>query len=387
VTRLAGGSAIVPVLAACMLAAGCAGTAHSPRASTPAAAPAEPLDTSVSAVAGTWATVVMGGSAAQYNNFWQVLIRPAGDARWRLVTPPGTADNGGVVLAPGDGRSAVAAVRPSQYLTYTPLARTRDVGTEWAALSPLDARLARTPGSLAVLPGGSRLLALTSIGTAEQSGRSSGTWTTLATARALAATPAGQRCGLRAVSAVAYAPSGVPLLAGQCAHSGTAGIFADIGGTWRMAGPAMPASLAGQDIAVLRLAEAGGRVSALLQAGSGHALSLLAAWSATGTSAWTISAQLRLRNAALASASFGPAGTVAVSTASGSGATITDGGSWRALPALPRGTAVLAPRAGGLVDALAARGSTLTVWELPAGGTAWARAQVISVPIQYGSSG
>ena len=61
------------------------------------------------------------------------------------------------------------------------------------------------------------------------------------------------------------------------------------------------------------------------------------------------------------------------------------GASWRALPPLPAGTATLAPGPGGGYDALAVSGSVLTVWRLDA--AAWARAQVIDVPIEYGSSG
>ena len=47
----------------------------------------------------------MGGSAADHNNFWQLFVRPAGTGSWRLVTPPGVATNGGLVVAsPGAGR-------------------------------------------------------------------------------------------------------------------------------------------------------------------------------------------------------------------------------------------------------------------------------------------
>jgi len=63
------------------------------------------------------------------------------------------------------------------------------------------------------------------------------------------------------------------------------------------------------------------------------------------------------------------------------------GSAWRTLPALPAGTATLAPGPGpgpGTFDALAVSGSRLTVWRLA--GTAWARVQVINVPILYGSS-
>jgi hypothetical protein len=47
----------------------------------------------------------------------------------------------------------------------------------------------------------------------------------------------------------------------------------------------------------------------------------------------------------------------------------------------------LAPsgRGGGSYDALAVSGSKLTVWRLAQG--AWAKVQLITVPIVYGSSG
>ena len=90
-------------LAAAMLAAGLRQRARpAPPARRPRPPPPAPsLDTSLVTAAGTWAVAVMGGSVAQDNNFWQLFIRPAGSTRWKLVTPPGTADNGGLVLAGG----------------------------------------------------------------------------------------------------------------------------------------------------------------------------------------------------------------------------------------------------------------------------------------------
>ena len=41
---------------------------------------------------------------------------------------------------------------------------------------------------------------------------------------------------------------------------------------------------------------------------------------------------------------------------------------------------------GLLGTVLAVSGSTLTVWQLDRGSTVWAKAQSMSVPIQYGSS-
>ena len=62
-------------------------------------------------------------------------------------------------------------------------------------------------------------------------------------------------------------------------------------------------------------------------------------------------------------------------------------GAWRPLPALPPGTATLAPGPAGGWDALAVHGTKLAIWQLPLGGAAWAATQTISVPIVFGSSG
>ena len=109
----------------------------------------------------------MGGPVASHNNFWQLFLRPAGSSRWKLVTPPGIADNGGLVLAAGAGPSVITAFRPSQYLTYTPLTATADGGQAWSSTGPLDGTLANVPDALAASPGTGRLLALLANGTAE----------------------------------------------------------------------------------------------------------------------------------------------------------------------------------------------------------------------------
>ena len=163
---------------------------------TQATQPAPSLNTTLVTAAGTWAVAVMGGSAAQYNDFWQLFIRPAGTTRWQLVTPPGTADNGGLVLA-GGGQSLVTAFRPSQNLTYSPLIETRDAGQAWSSLSPLDAALASTPDALAIKPGSGTLLALLAGGTAELAAPGYTTWTTLASQQTLAATPPAGAAGCR----------------------------------------------------------------------------------------------------------------------------------------------------------------------------------------------
>ncbi len=386
-TAAARRAGIAAAVAAGILAAGCGSAAPAPHATAAAQVPVAPLDTSLASAAGTWATVVMGGSAAQHNNFWQLFIRPAGSTAWRLITPPGTADNGGLVVAVAAGQTAITAFRPSQYLTYTPLSKTSDAGKTWAALGPLDSALASTPGSLSMQAGGSRVLALTAKGAAEEAAAGGGSWRTLATARTLATTPAGQRCGLRSLTAVAYTPAGLPMLAGACSHPGTAGIFAGQDGTWQPAGPAMPVGLAGEDATVLRLADTGGQTIALMQVGSGRTASLVVAWSA-GNGSWTVSAPLQLKDATLAAASFGLGGSVAVILRGNRGETVAAGRTaWQSLPSLPSDTATLAMGPAGALDALSARGGRLTIWQLAPGSAAWSVSQTINVPIQYGSSG
>ena len=89
-------------------------------------------------------------------------MRPAGASRWSLVTPPGVADNGGLVAA-GAGASLVVGFRPSQNLVFSPLATSTDAGRNWTP-GLLDAGLADTPGAIAVGPSG-RTLALLQDGT------------------------------------------------------------------------------------------------------------------------------------------------------------------------------------------------------------------------------
>jgi hypothetical protein len=374
------------VLAGTVLAAGCGSAARQPGA-PPVPAPPPSLATSLVTPTGTWAVAVMGGSAAEHDNFWQLFVRPTATGKWRLATPPGVASNGGLVLATPGAGSVVAGFRPSQELSYSPLATTHDNGKAWTA-GLIGAALADVPDALAAAPGGGHLLALLTSGNAELSGPGGTAWTRLATRQTLAASVAGRRCGLGSLAAAAFTPSGVPLLAASCTHPGTAGVFAYVGGSWQLAGPTLPASYAHQRVSVLRLTTTAGTTTALLAAGTGTEQRLLAAWS-TGIGAhWALSQPLPLHGAKPTSVSSGPGGTVAVVLTGHHAQTITGpGGSWRSLPALPPGTATLAPGPAGRWDALAVHGTRLAVWQLPPGHPAWATTQIISVFIQFGSSG
>ena len=364
------------------LAAGC-GSQTAPASTPSLQVQTAPLSTSLVTAQGAWAVTVMGGPAASENNFWQLFVRPAGASRWSLVTPEGVADNGGLVAASGaGGASLLVGFRPSQGLTYSPLASSTDTGKNWTP-GLLDADLAGVPDAMAVAPSG-RTLALLRDGGIEAAATSgaaaAGQWSPLTSLSALAATAPGRGCGLVAVNAVTFGPNNVPMVAGSCVRRGVAGIFAETGGVWQAAGPVLPAGSGGDQVQALGLAATADGNAALLLAGSG----LLAAWSAGGR--WTVSGPVAAAGGVRASG-FGPGGSVWVLLGGGRAETIGGPGSaWRALPALPTGVATLAPGPGsGGYDALAVSGSRLAVWRLA--GTAWAKVQVINVPIQYGSSG
>jgi hypothetical protein len=332
----------------------------------------------------------MGGAGP--NLFWQLFALPAAGGRWKLETPPDAATNGALILAgrqgPGTaGGTMVVGIRPSLDLTFSPVTSTSDAGSAWTTLAP-EPGLADVPDALAAAPGGALVALDKDQGVSELSSPGTANWSALSSQRAVAATAAGRACGLTALTATAYTASSMPLLGGACGNAGVAGIFAYSAGTWRLAGPALSGPLAGQRVQVLRLTRVGGTDTALLQAGSGPSAVLAAAWTPDSGGHWTVSPVLKLAGARPASASFGANGATGVTLANGRGALI-DGphAAWQQLPALPAGRSVtLALPAGQAPEALAADAGVLTVSRLAPGAARWTTAQVVKVPIQYGSS-
>jgi hypothetical protein len=381
--------AVAAVLAIGILAGGCGSVTR--RAAAPAPRPVSlPLATSLAAGQVTWAVVPMGAAAGP-NLFWHLFVLSARGNRWTLATPPDVATNGAIAMGVQDGGSLVAGIHPSLLLDFSPITSTPNGGRTWSTGAP-DPGLANVPDALGAAPHGGQLIALDRNGSADLAGAGHAGWTTLTSTRALAATPAGRACGVAGLTAAAFSTSGSPMLAGSCTRPGVAGIFADQGGTWHASGPPLPASLRQQKVQVLRLTQAGSRLTALLQAGAGRAARLVTAWT-TGSS-WTLSAPLRLTGRSVLSSSFGSGGAAAVELTGQRGEFVAGpGSSWQPLPRLPQGrTVTLALPAGGGVDALATDGSLLTAWRLsPAqhsgtGGGTWIKAQATKVPIQYGSS-
>jgi len=384
---LAAALIVVPAL----LCAGCGGAAHHtavPAARRSASAPrfAPPsLATSLAGPGATWAAVPMGAASGP-DLFWQLFVLPPGSARWSLATPPDIATNGALILATPDGRELVTGIRSSLYLAFSPITSTADAGRDWATSPPIASGLAGVPDALAAGPAG-QMIALDRAGGAERADRGRTGWATLTSERSLAGTPAGRACGLTGLTAAAYTPAGMPLLAGTCTRPGQAGIFASTGRAWQAAGPALPASLAGQPVDVLRLTRTGGHDVALLQAGTGPGASLLAAWT-SGGDRWELSHPFRLGGSQVLSVSFGTSGSAAVVLNGNRGENIAGPGAvWQRLPELPPGrTVTLALPPAGALTALTASGARLTIWRLVPASATWSMTQAINVPIQYGSS-
>jgi len=366
--------------------AGCGSASTPPEVtSSRVTAAAGPLATTMTTASGVWAVVVMGGSAAEENNFWQLFTVPARGSLWSLVTPPAVADNGGLVTAADTGGTSQlrVAFRPSQSLTFSPLASTADDGRAWTT-GLLDAAIAADPDALAAR--GTSMLALLADGTVERSASSGASWSTLVRPGVLTASAAGSRCRVTALTAVSLTSSGTPLAGAACSAPGSAGIFAYVQGTWRATGPALTGSLASQPVRVLRLTGTATGNTALLMAGTGSTARLYAAWTSDG-SRWTISPPFPTDGARVRSSGTGPGSLMWVMLADGRAVTVSSRSvSWGSLPAPPAGTAVLGVLPAGTIDALAVAGSSLTLFQLTGTPGTWSKAQEIKVPIQYGSS-
>jgi hypothetical protein len=325
------------------------------------------------------------------------------------------ADNGGLVAAAPTSPAAtgkaggasvaglVAGFVPSQDLTFSPLASSRDGGRHWAP-GLLPTGLAAAASALAAGPDG-RLIALTGSGV-QLSGPGGTGWSPLVSTKALAASPAGRSCGLTGLTAVAFGPDGAPLLAGSCRRPGVTGIFILSGAQWRLAGLKPPAGFAGRPVTVVQLTmTAPGKLTALLAAGRAHGRGqdqgqdLAAAWLGDGQP-WTTSALLPLAGRTLLSTAAGADGTAGVilsggraaiiRPSAGTGSTGRTGApspAWTALPALPARAADLVLGPGRQVSVLTTARTTVTDWQLSPPGTAWSPGQKLTIPVPFGSSG
>jgi len=350
------------------------------------------LATSFVSTAGSWAVVPMGTLSDPLNTFWQVFFRATGAAAWSLVTPPGVADNGGLVSTGGASTVLTSGFEPSDDLRFSPTAQTADNGRSWSA-GLLGQGLALVPDALGGAPQpagpGLRALVRTAGGTVLASDDGLSGWRVSVSRRGLAATAAGRRCRLGALTGVAVA-DGATVVAGTCRSAGVVGLFTPGPTGWRLIGP--PAGVVAGPTTVLRLSATGPDDLVALVAGArGSRLRVL--WTADGGTTWTASPSLGVApGSAVVSSGFGGSGAPAVvllrrpGSAGLAAADVSPGApAWRVLPRPPPGTAAVVEGPDGAVDALTVASTRMTDWALNASGS-WTRGAVVVVPIQFGSS-
>jgi hypothetical protein len=338
----------------------------------------------------------MGHLDDPLDTFWQLFRLSSGSNRWVLATPPGVASNGGLVASIAPSGSVLAGFEPTQDLLFSPLARSTDQGATWAP-AILPGALAPAPDSLVASSDGQELALLRGgPGRVVESDAGMQSWKTVVSERTLATDPSASACGIEQFTAIGLGAAdsagtgtaGTPVIGAACAHANHSGIFEQVGDDWVPVGPALPGAHLGQT-EVIRLLSTPNGAAALVRAGTGSSATLFAMWSTDGLKHWTISAGLPLAGGILTSTGTTTTGFVVAVTgadARRSASVVSPVATgWEHLVAPPAGTSTVVATPDGSFDALMASQSTLDVYMLGRGG--WSRTQVLSVPIQYGSSG
>jgi hypothetical protein len=296
------------------------------------------------------------------------------------------ADNGGLLIATGDPRSVIVAVRPSQLLKFTPLAVSSDHGSSYSpALLPDE--VAATPDALASSSAATGSTVALTGSEALTSPPGLANWQPFTSFAALRA-GAGASCGLQQLTAVAVT-AGARVVAGDCEHTTVAGVFAPgLDGGYHLAGPAVPVSSQASAVEVLRLVPYQNGLAVLLGRHPGPHPSYQAAWEPTLSGAWSLGPEMA--SGPLVSTSVMAGGGFAIVTEGTSGnlnaAVISPGlATWQSLPAPPARTSVVSVMSGR-TDAMAVDGSSFQDFQLS--GSGWRSAgPPLKVPIDYGSSG
>ena len=367
------------------ITAGC--SSHSSASSSATAANGSvgvPLATSVSTSTSSWATFPMGHLDDPSNTFWEVFTMPSGGQRWAEHTPPDVADNGGLVIAP-TSTGVVVGFRPSQLLSFSPLASTDDGGVTYTP-GLLPGGLADVPDALSVSPSGhAAALTATQVLT---SAATLSPWQPVTTSAAIRALPAGQACGVEQVTAVMTTDTDT-FVGLSCSKRGVVGLLKRAGSAFVSADVPLPTADANDVIEVLRVVQYNRGIAALLGLRNGSTTNYVAAWNSTpGSAAWTLSAPQPLGGALISTAVTSGVG-FAVLTKASSGAlsaavVAPQGSAWTQLPTPPAGTATIAV-AGNRTDALVADSATFTDYQVTDG--KWVNVQTVQVAIPYGSSG
>jgi hypothetical protein len=381
---------LVVVSTVLMTSPGGATTVEHARAPRTPTALSVPLATSVQSTSGSWVTLPMGHLGDPLNTFWQLFFRPSSGNRWsNVVEGTGVATNGGLVLAP-EGGSLLLGVLPSNRLHFSPVLSTANGGRTYSPGPVLMSGLARRPEALSASTGGRALAVVSGSGGTEVLQTSPGQtgWQALESATHLEATAVGRSCGVTAITSVAQV-AGRAVLGAACENRGTVGVFVASNTGWELLHPTLPRQLGTGRVEVIGVRQVASGLSVLLAVSQPIGTSIVTASTTTGGSRWTISPALRIDSGvdiASVGPSTGPGWFVLMERSSGSKVIEATGSAavWSELPTPPAYTSTVAFGPGANVDAMAADGSVLTVWKLTS--SQWAKAQVVHVAIEYGSS-
>ena len=337
----------------------------------------------------------MGNLSDPSNTFWELFHTVPGSSHWSLVTPPGVADNGGLIETASAG-AAVVGVLPSALLRFSPLAQSSDGGASWVpaflpgALSPVPDALAYESGS----PGGA--IALVSGDRALRGPIGLSSWSPLVTTATLSRVS--PDCGVVGLDGATLLPGGAPLIATGCRRGGRIGLFTQTTASWHSAGFTLGGSFRGAATTVLRVQSTTEATTVLALVSRGGRRGLVALWQ-SGSAPWAVTRPLALRSGtSVRSTAVNATGVISVLLGGGAGGTgeavdVAPAGTWKRLPRLPARTAALALPAGGLdssppdIDAFTVHGESLGVYGLASSGEAWVQIQSSQVALAYGSSG
>ena len=361
-----------------------------------------PVPSSSTTPALATAVLAMGKLSDPANTFYELFYRSSGAPDWTLATPPGVADNGGLVVGPSVTGAVTAGFLPAADLTFSVLASRAAGSTQWAP-GDVPGTLAAEPDALASGPSGQTAAVLSGNDTpVEAQGPGATTWHRLTAATDL--TGARNGCRVTRITSVVVATSGLPYVGTRCtgaqvgifvpteaSAAAAPGLDAPAGG-WTRLGPSLGASGASA-ATVLRLQSAGGGVAGLVEGSGSGRSSIVGVWGDTG-SGIVQSAPLTVQSgwAVRATATGGAGGqglAVLLGSASAGGLRLTGvagpGQPWVPYATPPAGTTSVA-LVGDEVDAFVPAGPTLHVWAASGTGP-WRQVARLTVPIQYGSSG
>jgi hypothetical protein len=367
------------VIAALFLAITLAGCAS---ASSPGQQQPLPLAASTASANGAWVVAHVGAPSGE-ESFWELLRQAPHGTHWKLITPAGVQDSGGLTLATTPA-SVVAGFIISNNLRFSPLATSRNEGRVWRP-SVLPAGLLPGPDSVAVTSEGTILALLAGSHGEVQRLSIAGSQSSLVVSAAMLAHSA-PGCTLLAITGLTLTPREQPIVGGPCRQPGAVGIYTYKAGRWRRAAPSLPPNVQRDHVQLLRLTRASpAALLALIVTHAPTQQAVIAAWSDDGGTRWSESQPLKLEDGErLFSTGVGPGRQTVVLTESrrGDGLWISGGPSspWRSLPTPPAGTTTVVLHSDGDIEAFQAEKTTLVAWQLELTHPRWSPGGTIHVP-------